>query len=675
MNKPTRTLTAALMILLIISGAASASPFDSIDSYISNTLNNLKGSIPQLSLLGGSSGFTVNSISSTKIISNDLDIQNANFIVTATANGGGQSIIGSFDSNAFKSFSGYQTTHPLQISISGITETLQYPVRNNGAIYEYSYDFVDRPSYYTGATCTQDGRSDWVYCFQADMNSYGGFGANRYMRVFKTEVGNYGGFDNPTITWNGQITETINSISDTKPIGSADSQYGSSVMFSSGDTAKWTGSLVSGTATPNQNLYTAVYSGSKWKAASASYFNDPNTGYSTTTAAAKAKMDTLSSLSGQGCLDKDCGAIVPLLTAQIQATETLISDDRQITYTSATGDTTHTSTGGTSNGMITESSSRVIGYPQFVLTIKASELGVLIPIGKPTIINIDAPTFASGDNNGVATVHFTNTGTGSGTFAASFTEPTGTFSTTGTTGMVTVSPGGLGSISIYIGHGSTAQEISKTATIKVYDYNKPSNHAEKSFTVSMTAPKACIAGTTRTDGNIAYKCKADGSGEEIIVNCNTGGQYLLYDGANYICKQAQSGTTPNPLSTPGTPGTQQGADYTWIFWIAVSGVALYIFKEYIPYLQTRPILIIPAAVALGYFIWQFDTIIHWGEVVIISMALAFIVVLLLSIFTPIGFFLRSPISMIVATVLIGLLFVEIYSFLTGIYDALPWWLK
>lgn len=502
--------------------------------------------------------FTINSISPTQVISNDADLNTANFIVSATANGGGQSIVGTFDAAEFKEWSGYEITYPLSINIANVGETFIYPIRNDGTpLYKLRAVKVNRESYWTGASCT--GSDAWK-CFDLyDTPDQYGLGNDAIVKVYRDEVGAVGSFDNPSIKWFGDITMTVQGTAITQKFDSATAQ--SLDFYSGGEwkgTARWTGSLISGNPVPSQDLYKAVYlkSRSSWTVSAYKYYDE-------------YKSATFSPLkTKQFCLPDNSNCfyesdITTPITAYNSKVDVLTAQNDKITYTGVTGTSfQQTISGGEQNGNVISSSTFAVGYPVFQFIVKAKSLGVLIPVGKPQITSVSAPTFSSGDNTGTVTVTFKNIGTVTASFTASISQINSPFYQQGTATPISVSPGASGTISLMIGHG-TAVSGSVTGTVKVYDTNKPSNYDEKPFTTSMTEPKTCTPGSFDVRGNIVYKCKSDGTGYELFLDCKSGST-PKYESGTYICIETTSGPTGTATGTAtgtGTPSTTTDITY------------------------------------------------------------------------------------------------------------------
>ena len=95
-------------------------------------------------------GFTVSSIDSVPIISNNKDLAKANFTLTLIANGGGQSVVGNFGNETFTNIlTNLVIKYPLKIEIGNIKEKLTYPIINtNGDLFYFKYHYIYPKSFW-----------------------------------------------------------------------------------------------------------------------------------------------------------------------------------------------------------------------------------------------------------------------------------------------------------------------------------------------------------------------------------------------------------------------------------------------------------------------------------------------------------------------------------------------
>ena len=142
-------------------------------------------------------GFTIMSIDSVPIISNNNDLNDANFTLTLIANGGGQSVVGNFGNDTFnKILTNLIVKYPLKIEIGNIKEYVTYPILNQGQLYKYEYETKDIKNPCNFTFCIPYYTTN-VFDF---FSSYG-----KMIVIKRTPVGMYAAFGNPDTSWNGEI--------------------------------------------------------------------------------------------------------------------------------------------------------------------------------------------------------------------------------------------------------------------------------------------------------------------------------------------------------------------------------------------------------------------------------------------------------------------------------------
>lgn len=504
-------------------------------------------------------GFTVISVSATNTISNDADLNSAKFTVTAAATGAGQSLVGRFDDEIVDKYANLVIKHPLEITAGAVQETLTYPIRNDGesgTIYKYELKSEPRKDTWTGASCNI-GRQDFITCIAViDVVSIDGiFGDDTVYKIFKTKAGKTGTLDNPNVDFSIPVTIKANGIPYTQTIqsrGTPESAGTSEARFTTATGAwlanvQWSGSMVTGQANPTPTLYKATYidGALKWNIASSSTYETykQTTGLAATNPQFVQKLNDVKEACGAWfswepvvTRQARCNAAIDLVQSDInnqrRTADNLLTENVQITYGASTTDvftTVGTPYNADGTGSVIQKSTRKITIPVLTFTIKASEIAIFSPVGVPEIISITIPSFASGDATGLATLHVKNAGTGTGTFRATFSDPTGTFTHSGNTlgSQIQLVKGAEGDILVYIGHEANAVEAVKTLTFRVTDVNS-GKYVEKTADASMTKPKDCTPNTTKQEGKAVLQCKADGTGYVVILDCTAGGKVVDY---------------------------------------------------------------------------------------------------------------------------------------------------
>ncbi len=491
-----------------------------------------------------SPGWFVNAITQTNIISNDPDLGAAKFIIDVTV-GGGQNVVGTLDQADFKTkLPEITVKNPLKIQMGDIKEYITYPIRNEGQLFRYTFVYKD-PVDIWGAKCDPAPKM----CFPINTDRIG-FGFDRVLIVDKTYGGSYGKLDSAQVGWKGNIIMSINNIPlKAGEIGSAEATGSIDFTTAAGEwvgRAAWTGSLVTGAAPPAPNLYYATYTQyyNVWHIAQGALFEGTD-GYFLKYTLAEAGLREESKKVQDSlqydpdkvytpCKDTSCSYVVNLVLASNDRLDDFVDNNSKISYgalTASTAQSIQNPVAATETVPINQNMGNVvtelpvtITHQNFQIIVKAASLSVEINVGKPEIVNLEVPKFASGDETGVARVTIKNVGTASGRFAATFVDASGTFAPSSNvlSSAITLDAGETGTVNVYIDHGTSAIPQNKWATMRVYDVNKPSNYAERGFQISMTSPKQCQPGASRTDKGIVYLCRDDGMGESIVLTCLEG---------------------------------------------------------------------------------------------------------------------------------------------------------
>ncbi len=513
-------------------------------------------------------GFTIKSITPSHIITNSESLKTANFTLNLVANGGGQYAVGNFGNESFKDYiTNIIIKDPLKIEIGGIKEKLTYPILNQGMLFKYEYHYIDAPGFFEGAKC--DGSS---FCFPTNTDRWG-TEPDRILAINRIPVGMYGAFGKPDISWSGKMTVTINGIPNSKDIGSGESA-GGSINFESitGEwiaNAKWVGSLVTGQATPQENLFVPTYrtESKVWKIAPRTYYDAYTKSLAETDTTLNTwKADDYGYLSDYAfiyvCQDPKCSKVLNYINTHNTNLDALTDANEQINYGSSLSSSSEIITKRENSkvaGSVIDTLNRKIASPEIIMLVKASTLNPYISVGAPHIESITAETFNSGNGSGVAYIKVKNIGDAQGTFSAYLTEESGTFTSQSNveSAKITLNKGESGTIIMYINYADNLQDIKKTGIITVYEVNDPStkNTATKDFIISMESPLICKANEYRIFGNEVYKCNEDGTDEVKTLTCNNG--LLNKVNGKYICENPTNGSISNEGSKSLTSGKEE----------------------------------------------------------------------------------------------------------------------
>ena len=469
--------------------------------------------------------FTVKSISTTKIISNDADVAGAFFMVD-TILGGGQHIVGEVSQSDFKHMSGYETKQPLTIKADTQTEIIDYRIINdNRGIYKYTVTQMKTCPTSTAYKIPLTGRWMGIPIF------------NEFICVSKLQYATKGSFDNPSVSFDADITLKVGAKEITEKIGS----HSSSVSFidngNTHATAQWTGSLVTGDQAPNQDNYAPYFysefygANNKWYVAKSLDYNEWMASETTTDSQLQqyvAHPDDFNCDSAEHCT-----RIIENLvdTPNWRMNKILNSDYKISTYADKINE--ESSTGSSVRVML----DRNINAPNILFRVKADWLGVNIPVSEPIIVSVSSTEFGSGEqgrinvqieNRGDVGATFTSTFYGCDPFMMAYSSP-----------KTYIEAHNTGDVILFISSGVANYDSSKTCTVKVADFNKPSNYDTAQVSVSMTRAKVCTPNKYDVIGNCIWQCNSAGTRTDNIECCDYGIGYEMgkadsYDG--FFCK-------------------------------------------------------------------------------------------------------------------------------------------
>lgn len=477
-----------------------------------------------LSLFG--SDFTVTSISTSQIISNDQDVEGAWFLIN-TVLGGGQHITGEIDPAEFKRQSGYETQKTFTLKADVLGETLDYTIRNDArGIYSYVATHRDTcPAGTTYKILLHD--TSWLFPMP-----------DSYVCVTKVRNAVKGSFNNPSVGFDADLTLLVGSDVIKKSI----SNHDSSVSFmKSGETlatGQWQGSLVSGDPVPNQDLYVpyfyAEYFGSPdtWRVAKASNYDEWMASETVTDSQLQQYQQHPHDLS---CDNQQHGLEIVnnLINEPNWRADKILNSDYKISDTFEKVNPTSAN-----SGAIRVYLNRRINNPQILFKVRAKWVQVVIPVSKAIITDASCSEFTSGQQ-GIIKATIKNVGNSPMTASTSFSGCS-PFEMAYSAPTTPLDAGQTKTVLLHISHGSSNQDLIKTCTVRVQDYNQPANYDTEPVTVRMSTAYTCIPNEyTIKGGTCIWRCNSAGTADVEVVCCPNGvgfeeGRAGSYDG--WYCK-------------------------------------------------------------------------------------------------------------------------------------------
>jgi hypothetical protein len=411
-----------------------------------------------------STGWTTLSLSLVDIISNDGTLGGKAFLMTASANGGGEHSTGTWTPSSAGQPQNFSMTY------DQLEQWCKFPMFKSGTkIYKARYIEVegDNPIGCIGG-CFDPNQ----WCYIQNHGTYGGgssdmTGHYKYWCVGLDEYGEVGYFQDIAFMWKGQVTITSNKGTVSGVLGGLTEQNSIVIPDSSNNPAvwvKWAGNLVSGQDCSGKYPTTDVvpayrYSDQRWNIANKQSLNYYNFYY---TSLSNCLTNAADSQARQNCVDN------------VNA-----SADSVVSNWNSIGDWVYasidTSSASTPYARI---NTGLIQYPVLQFKIKADWVGIYAPCGTPTITQYDSSLSGIATNKLTGTATIRNDGSATSTFGATATCPSG----------ISVDPipnfevtaGGTKQITYSV---SASQAISGQCYLKVYDITCPNNQVTKPFWV------------------------------------------------------------------------------------------------------------------------------------------------------------------------------------------------
>lgn len=511
-------------------------------------------------------GFTTKSISCFGIESNNAEVASGNCTLDLMTNGG-QTVTGQW-----QNLNGLNLTMPLQINIGRIKETLNYAILNQGVVYKDDSHYIDAPSVLDGAVCP----SAPAYCYPVNTNRMG-VGYDRVIVVDRVPAGSYGSFGNPDVSWSGNMSISLNGTQYSQKIGSGEEARGAAQFHTKeGEwiaNAVWVGSLVSGTATPNQNGYVATHAlGGSWNIAPKPIYDV----YLKSLSDTDTKLDIWKGYPAYAemvvCNDEFCSDVVNLVTIHNNNVDKLLSANTKIDY----GSVTSTPVSKVGLGNVVDVIDRTIAYPELLVTIRASHLGIIVSTGTPQIESVEAVGSASGDNSGYVKVSVKNIGAGQGTFNVRMSGSKEV--------QVTLAPEEVKSVSLFFDDSFAG---SREGTVEVYDVNTGVQDTRE-YQLNVSQAKTFIPNTEIVYNDVVSKSDDTGMNTTQLMDCTNGvfkgkdGKLSCIELAN-VAPPEQSKTALQMSTVPQEiPQKLEGGLYGWLLIVLIFIILLlYVLEKII----------------------------------------------------------------------------------------------
>jgi hypothetical protein len=487
--------------------------------------------------IGG--GFATISLSQTKFISTDSDLGGEAWQLTAVQNSQGEYAIGEISADKITDGESI-AKHPLKIEMFVDEQYVTYPIVKNTDYHSqfHTANYESKEISHIDFSGQQDFRDDCSNrptAFYLTEKDYGIIYNKVFTCYWKSQDATLGTVTTKDTNFKSRIKVTVDNkvaegtISNTGP---------SSVKLKNPNTdehlahASWLGNLVSGEEPPAPSAFNLVAYKGGWKNIDDQRYDDYKDYYNTGFENCIARYLNYDTETPQSCVN-DWNDI-----------EASALENFPIYF----NDKLATTSGTETTGKFIINLPKQIQYPLITLKIKADWLGVYIPIGIPTITNVEAPSELQTGTIGYLTITVKNIGEGSGAFEV-YASCIG--ASQGPTQYLNLEPNIQGTAYISL-VSSTTTKTSYSCTVNARDRNSGEMAAPKTVSGFVTPIIICSTGDKRINGKNIEQCDADGSGWEIIDTCQEG-YHPEWKGGNPECVKDEPTPPPGEICNQINP--------------------------------------------------------------------------------------------------------------------------
>lgn len=447
-------------------------------------------------------GLTITSIDPVNVQLRPDGTATGFFRVTAVANRGSESIIGTVSPSDFEQETGFETKRSFTIELSDLKETARYQVNN----------FNPQTAFFLTREFGCIVQPDWR-CTGANLC------VNKQNELIRAPI------NLPSIKSEVDVSVTIGSLRETVSISSDQP----SNQFSFGN-VQWVGGLSTGNLPPSPGDFEATFDKERersWKIVRTT--NPERNTYLNEVPVMLAFLDNACPL-----FFGDTNRIIN----RIESFNVLFDNYKSQDDTFSLGFEWMNRQSET--GAVTLDFNQPIATlnPLLVFTVDAEEVGILVKAGRPRINDASSPVFNSGDLQGRIDVSVTNVGDSSGSFAfslddcASFSQ---SFSITG----VQFAQGETKTTVIPIKTTGAAVDTTETCTVEVCDTSGFGTCDTASVTITMREARLCTEGRQIIDGSCIKVCQ---NNELVVQECCSVYEIIGTDeDGNFECQEGFGG--------------------------------------------------------------------------------------------------------------------------------------
>jgi len=453
------------------------------------------------------------SVSNVHFVSNDPKLNDDAWLLTVVEDGASEFAIGYLNPTDATKFTGdKKTKYPLKIEINNTKEKCVYGIwKQNEWIYHMQMEvrgFWEAPLGWEEECKAKEG---FVYYKTPS-------GSTSHYCFWKTKTAHYGSISTPTLDFSSDIilTRTKDGVEETKKGTLTNFAAKSLDIYDDNNSvlmhADWTGSLTSGQQCPiaSEQKRSAVFYNANWQIIDYNAY------------------DTYKNYDEAGFVD--CVATSDDEEGCVNTYNTLAYNALQPAEFNLYGPygnklRTATTSGTLDTGAVTMVLDRLIQYPVISMRIKASWLGVFLPVTEPKITSVSAERFKTGEI-GYIVAKIENKGTVKGSVDI-WADCSGYFQMYGTTITKPIYPNHEITVNIpiqYIGPMTTGTVC---GTCRVYAVDTENTEKQDSTEVSVLAEAiiTCTPDEKRCNGNILEQCNKAGNGWFVLETCPWGCGY------------------------------------------------------------------------------------------------------------------------------------------------------
>ena len=479
-------------------------------------------------------GFTVTSVSLSNILHPGQSASQTQWIVTASLNGGGQSLVSTF-TNSTINYQGYTSIYPLQIQATTNPEQAFYMVNNNQPTQIYKFasliengtasNFLGGLQSGTNAPACPSSFNGGTYYGEEDFELTSAGITSAHVTYVSARICLYDYLigteasisSSPNTQFSSQFVLQANNQQETLNISNVGSQ---SATSSDGKVQiNWVGSLVTGNAAPDGSQYVAISNPNSnvWSLQTLNTYQTYSaSAQSATNIKNQGPYDVVE--GGNNELPTSCSTLpVNFATSYILEVADCLNNTVQNQFTSVNQQAADLSNGGSTIGGLSSHATTYQNQPAFLVTlpsyfttinplvtmrISGSFIGVVIPEGTPKILSATSSQFNSG-GNGTIKIEVENIGNSEGSFYPSVSNCTGV--TTQSQPNYAVNAGQQQEIDVPIFSTGANVNITEQCTVTITDANGGGSSTAH-VTVSMKPANQCTAGQLVVQGDSICSC-------------------------------------------------------------------------------------------------------------------------------------------------------------------------